>query len=39
VNTNQALPAISPETLRAEIRKEYASVAQDPGKGYHFQTG
>jgi SAM-dependent methyltransferase len=37
--TNQAIPGISPETLRAAIRKEYASVAQDPGKGYHFHTG
>jgi arsenite methyltransferase len=36
---NHDVPAVSAEILRAEIRKEYASVAQDPGKGYHFHTG
>ena len=30
---------ISEETLRFEIKKEYADVARDPGKGYHFHTG
>ena len=30
---------ISEETLRFEIKKEYAEVAQNPGKGYHFHTG
>jgi arsenite methyltransferase len=32
-------PGISLEVLRAEISKEYASVASDPHKGYHFHTG
>ncbi len=27
------------ETLRLEIRKEYAEVARNPGKGFHFHTG
>jgi len=39
MTSNQGVPAIAAETLRAEIRKEYATVAQDPGKGYHFHTG
>jgi len=39
MSAGQDVPAISPETLRDEIRKEYANVAQDPGKGYHFHTG
>lgn len=32
-------PKISEEALRDEVRKEYASVALDPQKGYHFHTG
>lgn len=27
------------ETLRCEIRKEYAEVAKNPTKGFHFHTG
>ncbi|MBI2868063.1 MAG: methyltransferase domain-containing protein [Chloroflexi bacterium] len=27
------------ETLRCEIRKEYAEVASNPTKGFHFHTG
>lgn len=27
------------ETLRLEIRKEYAEVARNPSKGFHFHTG
>ncbi len=34
-----APPNISREALRAGIRSEYASVACDPNKGYHFHTG
>jgi len=36
---NKQLPKISEKDLRKEIRKEYASVARDPHKGYHFHTG
>ena len=36
---NKLLPNISEKDLRSEIRKEYASVARDPHKGYHFHTG
>jgi len=39
LSTLQAVPDLSVEELRAEVRKEYADVAQDPGKGYHFHTG
>jgi SAM-dependent methyltransferase len=35
----QTLPNLSPDALRAEIRREYASVARDPGRGHHFHTG
>jgi SAM-dependent methyltransferase len=35
----QAVPKLSLEELRLEIQKEYASVAHDPNKGYHFHTG
>lgn len=34
-----AVPKISPDVLRAEIKKEYTNVALDPNKGYHFHTG
>ena len=27
------------DTLRKEISKEYAEVANNPDKGYHFHTG
>lgn len=37
--SNQHVPNISQEVLRLEIKKEYANVAIDPGKGYHFHTG
>lgn len=36
---HQNLPKISLEELRLEIKKEYANVALDPTKGYHFHTG
>ncbi len=35
----QTTPKLSIEELREEIRKEYADVALDPHKGYHFHTG
>jgi len=37
--TLQRIPNLSPQQLRAEIQKEYASVALEPDKGYHFHTG
>jgi len=35
----QSIPNLSPTQLHAEIQKEYASVALEPDKGYHFHTG
>ena len=35
----QALPKLSADELRAAVRNEYADVATDPEKGYHFHTG
>ena len=34
-----SIPDISTDDLREEVRKEYANVALDPHKGYHFHTG
>ncbi|MBI2213845.1 MAG: DUF2652 domain-containing protein [Acidobacteria bacterium] len=34
-----AMPAAFVETLRCEIRREYAEVATNPHKGFHFHTG
>src|SRR5687768_14750545 len=31
--------AVDPEALRASIRAEYAAVASEPGRGFHFHTG
>jgi SAM-dependent methyltransferase len=39
LSTLQATPDLSLEELRDEVRKEYADVAHDPHKGYHFHTG
>lgn len=39
MSTLQAVPDLSLEKLREEVRKEYADVAHDPDKGYHFHTG
>ena len=33
------VPEVDLEGLRCEIRKEYAEVATNPSKGYHFHTG
>ncbi len=33
------VPDVDLETLRCEIRLEYADVADNPGRGYHFHTG
>ncbi len=35
----QTTSKLSAEDLREEVRKEYADVALDPHKGYHFHTG
>jgi SAM-dependent methyltransferase len=35
----QAVPKISPDELRREIKNEYTNVALNPTKGYHFHTG
>ena len=37
--TSQTTTKISTDDLREEVRKEYAEVALDPHKGYHFHTG
>ena len=39
MSTLQTIPKLSAEDLREEISKEYAEVALDPHKGYHFHTG
>ena len=39
MGTSKATPNVSKEQLLAEISKEYAQVAVDPHKGYHFHTG
>ena len=33
------VPEVDLEMLRCEIRKEYAEVATDPHRGFHFHTG
>jgi arsenite methyltransferase len=32
-------PSFDPGRLRQAIQEEYAAVARDPGRGYHFHTG
>jgi arsenite methyltransferase len=39
MDIKQFMPKISESDLRKEVRKEYANVARDPHKGYHFHTG
>lgn len=39
MSTLQTTPKLSAKELREEVRKEYADVALDPHKGYHFHTG
>lgn len=39
MSTLQKTPKLSVKELREEVRKEYADVALDPHKGYHFHTG
>jgi arsenite methyltransferase len=35
----QSIPKLTAKELRDAVRKEYANVAVDPHKGYHFHTG
>jgi arsenite methyltransferase len=37
--TQAAEPIVDLEALRSSIRDEYAVVATDPGRGFHFHTG
>lgn len=39
MSISQTLPDLSLEELRASVKREYANVAKDPEKGYHFHTG
>lgn len=39
MSTLQAVPKLSPDELHHEVKLEYAEVARDPYKGYHFHTG
>ncbi|MCC6192292.1 MAG: methyltransferase domain-containing protein [Anaerolineales bacterium] len=39
MTTTHAQPRGALNDLRGAIRQEYANVAQDPGRGYHFHTG
>lgn len=37
--TSTAAPQLDTDALRASIREEYAAVAGDPERGFHFRTG
>ena len=39
MSTLGAVPNLTTEELRQEIKNEYIEVALDPDKGYHFHTG
>ena len=39
MSTLHTTSKLSAKDLREEVRKEYADVALDPHKGYHFHTG
>ena len=39
MSTSLSTTKLSADDLREEVRKEYAEVALDPHKGYHFHTG
>jgi arsenite methyltransferase len=38
-DNRQAEPRLDRDRLRQAIQEEYAEVARDPGRGYHFHTG
>jgi SAM-dependent methyltransferase len=37
--TQTPIPQLDTDALRTSIRAEYAAVASDPGRGFHFHTG
>lgn len=39
MNSEIEQPVLTPETLRTEIKKEYAIVATNPEEDFHFHTG
>ena len=39
MNNKDGIPNVPESVLHDEIRREYAEVARDPHKGYHFHTG
>ena len=39
MSTLQAVPGVSADQLRDAVKSEYANVAIDPDRGYHFHTG
>ncbi|MBI3743989.1 MAG: methyltransferase domain-containing protein [Chloroflexi bacterium] len=39
MTSHVAVPDVDQDTLRCEISKEYAEVALNPAKGFHFHTG
>ncbi|MCH7575762.1 MAG: methyltransferase domain-containing protein [Candidatus Marinimicrobia bacterium] len=39
MSTSQAVPALSQSDLRDAVKSEYAEVARNPEKGFHFHTG
>jgi SAM-dependent methyltransferase len=39
MNSPLTVPEVNLEALRCEIRKEYAEVAANPSRGFHFHTG
>jgi arsenite methyltransferase len=39
MNTKSSITGLSQEELHSEIKKEYANVALNPNRGYHFHTG
>ena len=39
MSASPATTKVTADDLREEVRKEYAEVALDPHKGYHFHTG
>jgi arsenite methyltransferase len=38
-NVARHIPGLDVDRLRAAIREEYATVATEPGRGFHFHTG
>lgn len=38
-NISSGIPGLDIDQLREAIQEEYAAVANDPGRGFHFHTG